>query len=491
MRLPRARREPPARAAAAARRPRSPSRRRSRSPPRSPRSSRRPRARDRARRGVAVAPRRARPRRARSPIALLARDLPPRGARTSPSSRALAHAAAGTWDRVVELRARRARRRRARPTRSPRPPRSCSIAPAIAAGALALCWSAIERMRRSRNDRDPPRDTRVGWLRADRRRARRRVARRRRAPARAARSPRRARRRAARRRARGARDAPRGRRRARRATASTPRRSRCGPQLADDPIARSCRGAAGGSRMLRRRVGRGRRERSRHAALAARRRLVDADCAEVAATHAWRALELAAAARRSVRLDELARAVVDAADSAVAERWLDVLELAARRPPARSRGFEARGGLALRWAAAIAERLGEHAPRARAVARVPRLDGAPRHRARSRRAHAARRHPVAHERRDRRGAPDSTSSPRPTRRGRAPRPIRAARRRCSARAASSIWCAATSSRPRSRCSAPPSSIPTIRSAAPRSPRCIAPASATTSSRACSPSCRPR
>ena len=88
--------------------------------------------------------------------------------------------------------------------------------------------------------------------------------------------------------------------------------------------------------------------------LTAHRRLADTDCAEVAATHAWRALELAALAG-DPGLGELARAVAEAAGSPAAERWLDAVELAAPGPAAIAR-FEGRGGLALRWAAAIAER---------------------------------------------------------------------------------------------------------------------------------------
>jgi hypothetical protein len=92
--------------------------------------------------------------------------------------------------------------------------------------------------------------------------------------------------------------------------------------------------------------------------LAAHRRLADTDCAEVAATHAWRALELAtlAGAPDLGGLGELARAVADAAGSPAAERWLDALDLAAPGPVAITR-FEGRDGLALRWAAAIAERV--------------------------------------------------------------------------------------------------------------------------------------
>jgi tetratricopeptide (TPR) repeat protein len=92
---------------------------------------------------------------------------------------------------------------------------------------------------------------------------------------------------------------------------------------------------------------------SRAIKLAAHRRLADSECAEVAATHAWRALEIAAVIGDPM-LGELARAVVDATDSRPAERWLDLLDLTAPGPAMIAR-CEARGGLALRWAAALAE----------------------------------------------------------------------------------------------------------------------------------------
>ena len=92
----------------------------------------------------------------------------------------------------------------------------------------------------------------------------------------------------------------------------------------------------------------------RRIALAAHRQLADSECTEVAATHAWRALELAAVVD-DASLGDLARAVVDVTSSVVAERWLDQLELASPSAAAIAR-FESRGGLALRWAAAIAER---------------------------------------------------------------------------------------------------------------------------------------
>ncbi|HWO22042.1 MAG TPA: hypothetical protein VNO30_24940, partial [Kofleriaceae bacterium] len=92
-------------------------------------------------------------------------------------------------------------------------------------------------------------------------------------------------------------------------------------------------------------------------ALLAHRRLADSECGEVAATHAWRALELAAVTG-DTSVGELVRAVVDAAGGPIAERWLDELELASPGAATIAR-YESRGGIALRWAAAIAERCGE------------------------------------------------------------------------------------------------------------------------------------
>ena len=98
----------------------------------------------------------------------------------------------------------------------------------------------------------------------------------------------------------------------------------------------------------------------RMAALAAHRKLAsDPSSLEVASTHAWRALELAAATN-DPSVAELARAVVDSVDSIVAERWLDAIEVAAPNAATMVR-FEERGGLFVRWAAAIAERRGEPA----------------------------------------------------------------------------------------------------------------------------------
>ncbi|HEY0253593.1 MAG TPA: hypothetical protein VGC41_18800, partial [Kofleriaceae bacterium] len=90
--------------------------------------------------------------------------------------------------------------------------------------------------------------------------------------------------------------------------------------------------------------------------LAARRALVQTDAPELIAAHGWRALELAAVVGEKPNLD-LARAVVDASETPAAERMLDAIE--ATDPSALTVArFEARGGFALRWAAAIAERHG-------------------------------------------------------------------------------------------------------------------------------------
>ncbi|MBV8758319.1 MAG: hypothetical protein JO257_13620, partial [Deltaproteobacteria bacterium] len=93
-------------------------------------------------------------------------------------------------------------------------------------------------------------------------------------------------------------------------------------------------------------------------ALAARRRLADAESVEIAACHAWRALELAAAGADVAAVPQLAQAVVDVADSTVAEWWVDMLDLKAPGQAMLAR-LEERGGLSLRWAAIIAERMGQ------------------------------------------------------------------------------------------------------------------------------------
>ena len=98
----------------------------------------------------------------------------------------------------------------------------------------------------------------------------------------------------------------------------------------------------------------------RAATIAARRRLVESECPEVSTAQAWRALELSSAEEPPPR--ELAHAVFDGADSPVAERWIDLLDHAQPTAGTIAR-LEARGGLALRWAATLAEQL-DNRPRA-------------------------------------------------------------------------------------------------------------------------------
>jgi tetratricopeptide (TPR) repeat protein len=104
--------------------------------------------------------------------------------------------------------------------------------------------------------------------------------------------------------------------------------------------------------------------------IATRRRLIDGTCAVLAAAHAWRILELASIAGLGTLPAssdaeggagrDLVRAALASADSVVAERWIDLLDHASPTPATIAR-FEARGGLALRWAAAVAEQLGDAA----------------------------------------------------------------------------------------------------------------------------------
>jgi tetratricopeptide (TPR) repeat protein len=112
--------------------------------------------------------------------------------------------------------------------------------------------------------------------------------------------------------------------------------------------------------------------------LSAHRWLADSACAEVALAHAWRALELAALVDDPAQ-GELARTVGDAVGLRSAERlldfidFIDLFDLGAPNPATIAR-FEARGGLALRWAAAAAERHDDtvHVPGpARSPARAP------------------------------------------------------------------------------------------------------------------------
>jgi tetratricopeptide (TPR) repeat protein len=141
-------------------------------------------------------------------------------------------------------------------------------------------------------------------------------------------------------------------------------------QLADDPATQGA-----GRRIALLRAAWSAAPGSREIALAAHRLLADSECSEVAATHAWRALELAAVLG-DTSIGDLARAVVDAAGSPAAERWLDELELAAPGAAAIAR-YERRGGNALRWAAAIAERRGEPAQALQLWQRAAAEAGAP------------------------------------------------------------------------------------------------------------------
>ena len=247
------------------------------------------------RRGVAVAARPGRPRRrgARSPA-----RRPRRRSRCSPHVRRARRARARRRRRLGARRRappRRADATTAHPRRSPRPPRSSSIAPATpprrsrcAGRALAHFPGAGEHA--------------LGWLRtldvaidaaAALDDARRFELLDKRAELVAALPG-------------GALEALATRHaiasRARRATASTPTRPRCGRS---SPTIRRRRVPGAGRRIALLRAGwsAAARRRSRRAAiaLAAHRQLADSECAEVAATHAWRALELAAGARRSAR----------------------------------------------------------------------------------------------------------------------------------------------------------------------------------------------
>ncbi len=119
---------------------------------------------------------------------------------------------------------------------------------------------------------------------------------------------------------------------------------------------------------------------SHRVALALHRRLADSECVEVAATHAWRALELAAVVGEPTR--DLARALTDVADAAALPPELVALELAAlgpgrhraaRRPRQRdaARGRAGRGAArrARRGARAVARCARRPRPRAAARAR--------------------------------------------------------------------------------------------------------------------------
>jgi tetratricopeptide (TPR) repeat protein len=88
------------------------------------------------------------------------------------------------------------------------------------------------------------------------------------------------------------------------------------------------------------------------AALLAHHNLLDSDAPEVTAAHAWRSLELAML--RGDRIDELVKRLAAVDASALASRWLDLVELADPTPAGIER-LAARDRL--RWAAQLAERV--------------------------------------------------------------------------------------------------------------------------------------
>ncbi|MGE5184051.1 MAG: hypothetical protein ACM31C_18400 [Acidobacteriota bacterium] len=281
---------------------------------------------------------------------LLAIDLPPPGRAHVIELATLAHAAAGTWNRVVEI-------RRAAHDPGGAPDEIAATAALVldrahdAAGALQLCWSAIER-----NGGEPTPAT-LGWLRVldvaldaavrggDARQlelldryAELVVA----LPG-------------------GALDALVARHLVAGELARDGQHAEAlamWTALADDDVATlpiaGKRIALGAAARAAAAAG------DAAAALAIRRRLADSPCAEVATGHAWRALELAHAIGEQP--GELAHAVFDGADSPAAERWLDLADHASPTAGTIAR-LEARGGLALRWAATLAEQLG-NLPRA-------------------------------------------------------------------------------------------------------------------------------
>ncbi|MEO8549622.1 MAG: hypothetical protein ABI678_06600, partial [Kofleriaceae bacterium] len=275
---------------------------------------------------------------------------------------ALAHTVAGNWARVIDIRTQAI-------SKMSSPEEIAATAALLldrgfdATGALALCWSAIARMDEDPNERDTapsPMITRGGWLRVidvaiD-------------AASRAG-DPRRLE--LLDRRADLVKDLPGG------ALESIATRApvaaelvRDGQQseaaklyseLADDPNIAMPGGAH--------RIARYGSALSGFAsdipglALAARRALLQIESQELIAVHGWRALELAAVAGEK-DLGDLARTVVEASETPIAERVLDVLDLTDPKGGPNlvtiSR-LEARGGFALRWAAAIAEHQGNYA----------------------------------------------------------------------------------------------------------------------------------
>jgi tetratricopeptide (TPR) repeat protein len=276
---------------------------------------------------------------------VLARDLAPAWRAHAIELAALAHAAAGSWNRVVELR---------RDAHDPggAPDEVAATAALVLdrardpAAALALCWSAIERQS---GEATP---ATLGWLRVidvaiD-------------AASRAG-DPRRCE--LLDRRAELIGSLPGGALEAmatRHAVAAELARDgqnvealALWMQLADDPM--SALPAAGKRAALLQAAFAAPAADDVRAALTAHRRLADSACAEVATAHAWRALELAHALGEPP--GDLPHAVFDGSDSAVAERWLDLADHVAPTAGTIAR-LEARGGAALRWAAILAEKLG-------------------------------------------------------------------------------------------------------------------------------------
>ncbi|HET9986996.1 MAG TPA: hypothetical protein VFQ65_00710, partial [Kofleriaceae bacterium] len=239
---------------------------------------------------------------------------------------ALAHAATGNWKRVTEI-------RRSAAVKTSPPEELASTAALIMdrgndpAAALALCWIAIERMDEDPNERDTAPSaniTRGGWLRvidiaieaASR-----------------AGDPRRLE--LLDRRADLVKDLPGGALESiatRAAVAAELVRdgqhteaAKLYAELADDPNI----GAPGGAHRIARygaalAAAAGNDPAS---ALAARRELVQTESRELIAVHGWRALELAALVGEKPSAD-LAHAVVDAAETPIAERLLDLVDLA-------------------------------------------------------------------------------------------------------------------------------------------------------------------
>lgn len=95
-------------------------------------------------------------------------------------------------------------------------------------------------------------------------------------------------------------------------------------------------------------------------ALAIHRRLMSAGDAAVVASHSWRAMELAALSSPSERVTEGTPETDHAARTRMKEWWLDLHDIANPTSTSVAR-LEARGGLKLRWAATLAERLDNRA----------------------------------------------------------------------------------------------------------------------------------